>query len=510
MKKTLTINLWGQVFHIDEDAYEVLQDYLSRIENRFSGSLEGKEIMGDVESRIAELFRERLGLTREVVNLDDVNELIGIIGSPEDFEESSESEEQTNSGKKSKSGSKRLFRNPDDRVLGGVGGGLAAYFGIDPTVARLLLILTFFMSGPLIYIVLWIIVPEAQTTTQKLEMSGDPINLSNIEKKIKDEFGKVRDTLKSDKTKRKFKDATSTSKDVFVGFFHVFFRAFVVILGISFLLLGSVMLIGLVLGFFIPSSNGLITTQFLELFFEKEMLILTILGIIFLIGVPVISLIISGIRMIFGIKYSFRILRKTLIGFFICGIILTGFVAFSQIFNYRFKSQSNEIIQVDSIKGKTLVLMSEYKNNPATEMEDLFDSDKWFIQFSDNNSLIVLKPMISINKSEKILPEINVSKTCWHKSKKDGQIFLKKLPSLVQVEDTVITISPYFNIPNGDTFRFQEEKISINLPVGSKIFIPKNVNFNFDMVDFEMDVLDEDIYGKTWIMKEKGLFLFTE
>lgn len=505
MKKTLTINLWGQVFHIDEDAYEFLQNYLSSLENRFSGSAEGKEIMGDVESRIAELLREKLGTSRQVVNMDDVNYAIGIIGMPEDFEETGDEKSSTTSDKKQKGNTKRLYRNSEDRILGGVGGGLAAYFGIDPTIARLLLILTFFISGPLIYIILWLIVPEAQTTAQKLEMSGDPINLSNIEKKIKDEYGKVRDTLKSDKTKRKIKEASETTGQVFAGFFNVLFRSFVVIIGIGFLLLGLIMLFALIAGFFIPSANGLDTIQFLETFFEPDLILLTVTGFILLIGVPVISLIISGIRMIFGIKYSFRILRKTLIAFFICGLLLSGFVAISQIMNYRYKCQTNEIILLDSLSGKTLVLNSLQKEEWNNEDNEIFDSEKWLVQFSEKGNNIAGKSLINIYKSEKTRASVMINRICRHKTKNEGMTALKKIPSLVRVTDSLLTVSKYFPLPSGSMFHFQEEIISINLPVGARIYIPENIINNFDSVDLSFEYSISDLPGKTWVMTEKGL-----
>jgi len=248
MKKTLTVNLWGQVFNIDEDAFEKLQKYLSSLENKFSKTPEGKEIIGDVEARLAEIFKEKLGLSRQVVTLEDVDFAIGIIGLPEDFDivDDSSKDESKKTEK-----SRRLYRNPDDRILGGVGGGLAAYFGIDPTVVRLLLVITFFFSGPLIYIVLWLIVPEAKTTAQKLEMRGEPVNLSNIEKNIKDEFSKVKDNLKSKNTKKNIKDATHHLGEILVSIIHVFFHAFTIILGFAFLILGLVFLFSIFVGVFL-------------------------------------------------------------------------------------------------------------------------------------------------------------------------------------------------------------------------------------------------------------------
>ncbi|MEE4198545.1 MAG: PspC domain-containing protein [Bacteroidales bacterium] len=199
MKTTITVNLGGLVFHIDEDAYEMLNTYLIAIEKQFGSEAERQDILADIEARLAELFTEMLKDKRDVIRKEEVSQVIEILGEPEAFTEG-EADPGESSRKKSYTyqATKRLYRDPDNRVLGGVCGGLGAYFNIDAIVFRILFILIFFGmgSGLLIYIILWIAIPEAVTTAQKLEMRGEPITIENIKKAVREEFENVRKNMK--------------------------------------------------------------------------------------------------------------------------------------------------------------------------------------------------------------------------------------------------------------------------------------------------------------------------
>jgi len=199
MKTTITVNLGGLVFHIDDDAHEILNTYLITIEKQFANEAECQDIMSDIEARLAELFTEMLDGKRDVIRKEDVSKVIEILGQPEDFTDgepsASGSSHKTNSTYQT---TKRLYRDPDNRVLGGVCGGLGAYFNIDPIVFRILFLLIFFGMGAglLIYIILWIAIPEALTTAQKLEMRGEPITIENIKKAVREEFENVKKNMK--------------------------------------------------------------------------------------------------------------------------------------------------------------------------------------------------------------------------------------------------------------------------------------------------------------------------
>jgi phage shock protein PspC (stress-responsive transcriptional regulator) len=194
MKKTFSVNLGNRVYNIDEDAYLTLSAYLERIEGHFSDLKEREDIINDIELRISELFAERLGVNKQVVTITDVNEVIRIMGDPREI---SGSQEEPRSTWEKRSGTKRIYRDPDDRMIGGVCGGLAAYTNIDPVIMRLIFVVLLFMGiGALAYIILWIVVPEARTTAQKLEMRGDSVNTSNIGNFFRDEFESVKKSFR--------------------------------------------------------------------------------------------------------------------------------------------------------------------------------------------------------------------------------------------------------------------------------------------------------------------------
>lgn len=196
MKKTLVINIRGIVFHIDEDAYDKLNAYLGEISQHFKSKKGHDDIINDIENRIVELFQQKLTDKKQVINIEDVDKVIGVMGHPSDFDQDSEDESTSYVNSKKKE-PKRLFRDIDNRVVGGVCSGLGAYFNIDQLWFRIGFIVSVFIggAGALVYLVLWIITPPAKTVSEKLEMQGDPVTISNIEKAFKEEMNELKDKL---------------------------------------------------------------------------------------------------------------------------------------------------------------------------------------------------------------------------------------------------------------------------------------------------------------------------
>ncbi len=204
MKKTIRINISGYIFNIDEDAYQTLKIWLDSISEKYKNEQDGEEIFNDIEMRVAELFEEKVG-NEGVVTQKEVNEIIKIMGNPEDFESEEEekhSEPAFSTEKKTRK-QKRLYRDDEDKIIAGVCSGLGSYFGIDPVIIRLLFVLAVIVGGfgTLLYIILWIAVPKAETISQKLEMNGEPVTVSNIEKAIREEFETVKKKLFKKKRK---------------------------------------------------------------------------------------------------------------------------------------------------------------------------------------------------------------------------------------------------------------------------------------------------------------------
>lgn len=197
MKRTYTANVDGQVFHIDEDAFDLLQNYLQKLKITFTGD-EGTEIVTDIESRIREHFNERIAAGAGVIVLADVETVIETMGRPEDLSETPE-EDKGDKHHESAEGEapfitvnfpsgKKLYRDVRNKVFGGVIGGVAAYLGWNANIMRLLYVILTFAMAPLIkmwpfiivYLVAWMIIPPARTPRQILQMKGRPVNVDNV------------------------------------------------------------------------------------------------------------------------------------------------------------------------------------------------------------------------------------------------------------------------------------------------------------------------------------------
>ena len=197
MKKIENINLGGQPFTIDQDAYKALDSYLSNISKMLKRSRMKGELIDDIEFRISELITEEKG-DSPIITIAHIDKVKKIMGDPkvflydsdpsaEEYKQSDKAQERTSTRRRKK----RLYRDENDKILGGVASGMAAYFGIaESWIMRLIFIMTFFTFGMnvLLYIILWAIIPAARTDEDYAEMRGDAVNLSDITESVKSEF----------------------------------------------------------------------------------------------------------------------------------------------------------------------------------------------------------------------------------------------------------------------------------------------------------------------------------
>ena len=349
MNKTVNINLAGIFFHIDEDAYLKLQRYLEAIKRSFTDSQGRSEIIADIEARIAELFNERVQNDKQVVRIKEVDDVISIMGQPEDYlvdDAIFEDEPQEIKRKKISEPSKKLFRDTDNSYIGGVSSGLSHYLGIDAIWIRLAWVLLIFGAGTgiLLYILLWVLVPEAKTTTEKIMMMGEPVNISNIEKKIKDGFDSVTETVgdvaknvsesvsnaaKNIDVKKTGNSIKSTSRTFFdtIGDIIMFcFKVFAKFIGIVLILTGAVTIISLIIGLFSVGVANIISIPGID-FVEiantcGSPIWLTPLLAFFAVGIPFFFLFYLGLKILINnLKSIGRITKFTLLGLWLISVI---------------------------------------------------------------------------------------------------------------------------------------------------------------------------------------------
>ncbi len=200
MNKTIIININGIVFHIEEDAYEILKNYMTDVKRHFSTSADSLEITTDIENRIAEMFSEiLLKENKQVVVEQDVKLVVEQMGTVADFEHAENDSKADSAAYTYNTEGRRLFRDPDDHLVGGICAGIANYFDINPVWIRLAFAISFAFAGSgfILYIILWIVIPKAVTRADRMAMKGEKQNLQGFKKNFEDEINSVKQNLSS-------------------------------------------------------------------------------------------------------------------------------------------------------------------------------------------------------------------------------------------------------------------------------------------------------------------------
>lgn len=242
MKKTVSVNIKGINFVIEEDAYELLQDYLDRLKKSLKNEEGSQEIIEDVELRIAELFSSKLNDAKTVIELEDIKEVLSALGNPEDFVE--DVEEETTSSytnyeqhTSNESVDKRLYRDVDNAVIAGVCSGIASFFKIDVVFIRALFVIIFLFAGfgiP-VYIIMWIIVPKAKTTIDRLRMKGKPITVETMREEVEFAAERLKNGSKKFVDRIRKNDTYSDTVSRGARFISVFFGLGFIFFGLVFL-----------------------------------------------------------------------------------------------------------------------------------------------------------------------------------------------------------------------------------------------------------------------------------
>ncbi|TXB65336.1 PspC domain-containing protein [Vicingus serpentipes] len=510
MNKTVTVNISGIVFHIEVDAYDTLKNYLNKIKGYFNNSEEREEIMTDIESRIAELFSNMMDDKNQVITSENVTSVIETMGKPEQYLDE-DSEEEFESPKESKLKSdKKLFRNPDDRILGGVASGLASYFGLDAVWLRLFFVLTFIFAGfgPFLYIILWIVMPEAKTASDKLKMKGDPINVTNIGRTFEDEAKKVNEKLKTVDTKK------------FGYFLEQFFKAIGQILkavfnvlgniiGFAFLVIGVFLAVGFIAGLsgsdmiYAVTSDGVFSiesTDFFNLIFVSEdQFHLAIFGIILLFGIPIIAIIYGGLKILFNIKthFSFGI---ALVVFWLVGASICGLISIKM---------GTELSSQKTIT-EPHTLPAYYNNYNLTANTTAIPGngilDGKFSAISlDNDSIYQANVSVNIYKSKTDSAKLVIIKHTNGESKKGAITKAKNINYSFAITDSTINLNNYFSNIKTDKIRGQRIKVKLYLPEGKSVYLDESISELVYDIPNVTNTWDSDMMSKKWVMTKDGL-----
>ena len=378
MKKTVNINLAGTFFHIDEDAFAKLSRYLEAVKKSISDPVGGDEIIQDIEARIAELFSERLEINTQVISTRELDAIIKIMGQPEDYimdEDAAQTNSATgNQTKGETTSNKQLFRDSDNKFIAGVCSGLSHYLGLEVIWVRLFWIFLSFVTtgfGVIAYLLFWILVPGAETTSEKLKMTGEPINISNIEKKFNEGYQKVSQNIKNvdyDKYEEKIKKGSATFFDSLGAILSTVFKIGIKFFGLLIVIAGLLGLISILIGMTVFGTFGIYDTgvtgmDIYQLIDTTNTPIWIVTLIITLIaGIPLLLLFILGLKIMFpNIKSIGTPVKITLTILWIAAIsilvILGARQAIDRAFENNFSTQTPLTINM-----QTPLKLSMYNN----------------------------------------------------------------------------------------------------------------------------------------------------
>ena len=509
MNKTVNINLAGIVFHIDENAFETLNNYLNALNNHFKNEEGRDEILKDIEGRIAELFTERM-IKKEAISLTDINEVITIMGEPSQYDEEIEPEkpqEQQHKDEDLRQGKRRkVFRDEEGRMIGGVCSGLAHYFDINVFWFRIIFIILLFAigGGPLMYIILWIAIPSAKTTAEKLEMKGEKVNINNIEKNIKDELNIIENKiLDFDKkyTKEIFGANSFFRKivDFFIRVITGIFKFIGSCFGIFSIALGGFLLL-IIFSLLFSREAVLFQNDLLFTYVLNDSIFSDTLGtwLFLFIGIPIVAVILFGLRLVNNTKIH----MNYKIGIFVLWLISLFFLLNSaKDFSIEFQEEAkNTIIENIITESDTLYLSM---NNVDRVFDNAFDAKGFKVTpFEDN--LIGIGMQLDVVKSKN--DDFNLLKeaTARGKNKHLAKKMTEGIGFEFTLEDDNLIFYDFFTISTQE-WRMQELDLTLELPVGMVVFLDHSLEDLIYDIKNVHNMWDYDMLGHYWKMEKEGL-----
>jgi phage shock protein PspC (stress-responsive transcriptional regulator) len=582
MKKNISINISGIIFHIEEDGYDQLKDYLESINRYFSTFDDSLEIIADIETRIAEIFLSKLKEGgKQVIALEDVEELVATMGSIKDFQAAEEessyptSEVEVEESEKEEEGEplfskklyrdnnrkllagvlagiayyfnidplwirllyvllffgisilpsiagflfiayivmwivipasdelkeekkiKKMYRDPDGKVLGGVASGIAAYFGVDVVIIRLLFFASIFIAGAglILYIILWIILPEAKTLTDKMEMQGQPVTLSNIESNIKKslnvEGGEenifVKILLFPFRLIAALFEFLSRALGPFMSFLVEAFRVIVgillAILGISGVL-GVLIAGGVLVGLFAGGDLSVMYPIPFEII-KNDLTILPSVALVMSLVIPFFFLAILGFMVLMKRKVLNAKAAWSILAVWLISIVVLSFTIPPYINNFREDARQTTVDRYD-LFDKTAVF----------DYNDIGQDEFDFVT-------------LRIRSHEDTVIKLEQEFYATGKTRDQAIENAKMIDYGLNVQDSVFTFDSNIQFKEGAQFRKQELEMTLFLPEGQRFMIDEDMKYIIGSFMYREGFSNRNMNGNVFMFEEDVLKCIT-
>lgn len=536
MNKTININLGGLFFHIDENAYQKLNKYLTAIRKSLSDDSQGRdEIIKDIELRISELLSEKIVDQRQVVSESDIADIIEVMGQPEDYNVDEELFNESSTYSTKRKTTKKLFRDTDDKFLGGVAAGTAHYVGIEPIWSRIIWLIAAFGTGFgfLIYILLWILIPKAETTAEKLQMEGETVNIDNIERKIREEFNAVSDKVRdsanevtgkikesandvSEKIKKKYANKSKSGLqellDTLGQILITLLKVFTKFIGVLIIFVSAIVLLALIIGLFSVGSLGFLGIGN-DNFFPNEFIfnsylphwLIAIMGFV-VVAIPVIVLFMLGLKILSNNTKSFgKVTGLTLLALWILSILGLVFSSIDFASKYRYQGIDTQTNDIEIIANDTLNISmvgnDTYYNTKYLKHNHNFN----IINIEGNEKIYSTNVDFDIRKSNNDMAYIKIRKEARGRNYEKANENAGKIEYEFNLSDSKLELNGYFLNDISNSFFDQEIDVILYLPEGVTIYLDKSTRTFLDDVANKQNIYDRSMTNHYYIMGKNEL-----
>lgn len=524
MNKTISITLGGLIFNIDDEAYLLLKNYLTKLQLYFQHEEGASEIIQDIEARIAEIFTEALSNNKQVIEIQDVNNVIEQLGQPQDMldddlaDEYEEAKNDSEKEYKHVSDQKKMFRNPEDSIIAGVCSGLAAYLGVDAVWLRLffIAIALFFGNGIILYIILWIAIPEAKSTADKLRMHGKPININNIEETIKKEFNHIKDGISgvvNDKdVHSKVRNAGNVISNIIESLVRVLLsiiKVFSKIIAYVIIVVGFISIFGLFVTFL--AFLGIIGGNFNELatvfFNSTNEALFGGLNLFFIVLLPILLLMLLAFKILLNNKYINSIVLGALFALWVVAIGTLVVQALWISTDFETETYYEETLNTKSIpKNRLYITQLSNDNIQTSKFNRIFARVSTRNFYTDDQQLYYKNGVkLIIEKSDN--PFFSIEKRVQAKGRNYdvANNNTQYISTETQLNDSLLQIDPWIQLPLDQKWRAQRVIITIKVPVGAELVFLNNLKDVNKSIPFKNSNFYR-ISQKTFYMSEFGLY----
>ncbi len=514
MDKSIKINLAGIVFQVEEDAYRLLRDYLNAIEIRLKGTPGSTETLDDIEARIAEILQSQGG-TAGVITRENVEAVIEIIGQPEDFEQEAPETGYTHTAT---AGRRRLYRNPDDKIISGVAGGIGAYLNVDPVWIRIAFIIFTlpYGIGFFAYVALWISLPPANTESQKNELYGSHYRSAssrqqrNYKPPRKSEPGYQRAAEPIGST-------GSAINEIFRAIgkgFYILFRIIMVIIGISFIFSGIGLIVTFFMAFFfnIPwfffddsLDTGLFyAPDFLNFFLSPGLAPWVMVLATIAILLPLLALIYWGIRMIFWFRAKDWVVSLIAFIVWVISISALAMILFNEGISFAESARRNEQL-TDDTRHDTLYIVTDRKISDIRYDKVLkLPDEQYALYMKEADNALYGRPELGLHHANGRYVRIEVEKYSHGKTVREAAQKASSFVYNYSFEGDTLFIDQYYEIPTEYKWSASNLEVDIFIPDDTVIWIDNECEELFDNY-LGNGVRSWETGDRFWLWTEDGL-----